>query len=190
MAVDAVGMGWLGPKSLDDHGAGSTSTVTDSRNTNLCIIHFQHTRQSRHYPRTGTTPSVPTPKLGWGIPSKWVSERDGTAENIDFIGTQSQNLAIGESDNTECFVDFKVIHFFLCDPSLFQRFGNSQRRRRGKRNRFLHITSCDSLGGIPVQPHPIQGFLPQVSIPIPEPFVPTQEQAQQPHPTTTKHSAP
>src|SRR5271168_259890 len=120
MAVGAVGMGCLGPNSLDDHGTGSASTVTDSRNTNLCIIHFQHTRQSRHYPCAGTTPSVPTPKSWWGIPSKWVSKCDGTAENIDFIRTQSQNFAIGESDNTECFVDFKVIDFFLCDPSLFQ----------------------------------------------------------------------
>lgn len=73
---------------------------------------------------------------------------DCTAKDIDFIRTQAQNLAICKRNDTKCFVDFIIVYLFLSYPSMFQRFRDSQRRRRGKRNRFLHVNShIPSLSG-------------------------------------------
>lgn len=134
-----------GSDSLDDHGTGSASTVAHSSNTNLCIVNVQNTRQSRHYPRAGTniinTYSYRGGRMGGGGPSERVSKCDGTAKDIDFIRTQAQNLAICKRNDTECFVDFIVVHLFFSHSGMFQCLRDSQGRRRRKRNRFLHVNS-------------------------------------------------
>ena len=136
IAVDAVGM--RGSDSLDDHGTGSASTIAHSSNTNLCIVNVEHTCQSRHYPRAGTK-TINTYSYRGGGPSERVSKCDCTAKDIDFICTQAQNLAICKRNDTECFVDFIVVYLFFSHSSMFQCLRDSQRRRRGKRNGFLHV---------------------------------------------------
>jgi len=105
-------------QGLNDDSRGATTAVTDTSAADLALLLLQHTKQGGCDPGTGCTESV--------------SKRNSTTVEVDFVFRDTQDLHVGQSNNTEGFVDLERVNGRQLDLGVLESLGHGERRRGGE----------------------------------------------------------
>jgi len=95
-------------QALNNHCTGSTTTVANSSTANLAFLLPKDSKKSGDNPCTTC--------------SERVAEGDGTTVEVDLVLANTEQLHVGERDNTEGLVDLECVDLVLLYTGVLQRF--------------------------------------------------------------------
>lgn len=103
---------------FNNHRTSTTTSIANTHTAQLGLLLTQNPNERSHNAGAAST--------------KWVSQRNSTAMDINLVLLQAQKLQVSQRNNAERLVDFERVDGALLDAGVFQGLGDGERGGGGE----------------------------------------------------------